>query len=479
MKILFAASEAAPFAKVGGLGDIAGALPGALCALGHDVRLIMPKYGVIPEKYVRSFEFVTDFTVLIGSAYKYVGLFRTVYQGVTVYLIDNEEYFGGSVYGYDGSGEIERTVFFCRAILEALPYLDFTPELIHVNDWQTALIPVLLRYQYPALHLKTVLTIHNLRYQGIFGISDLRDLTGLPASVFTMDGLEFYGAANILKGGILHADKVNTVSPRYAVETLTPEYGERLDGVLRSRSGDYSGILNGIDYGVFHPRTDSKIAAAYGPRNLAGKQICKQALADELSLDGQKMIISVISRLVDQKGLDILSECAESLLQENRFSLVVLGTGEAQYESLFASLSARYDNMRAILRYDGDLAQRIYAGSDLLLVPSRFEPCGLTQLIAMKYGTLPLVRETGGLYDTVRPYNEQNGSGYGFTFAPYAAHDLAFTIRRALSFYENDPKLWRKLVQRAMSQDFSWKQSASTYVALYAQALGQAIPQSI
>ncbi len=477
MNILFAASEAAPFAKVGGLGDVVGSLPAALRALGHDARLIMPKYRVIPEKWTRSFEFITNFTVLIGSAYKYVGLFRCVHRGVTVYFLDNEEYFGGDVYGYDGDGEAERTVFLCRAVCEALPHTGFAPELIHVNDWQTALIPVLLRRQYPALSVKTLLTIHNLRYQGLFGISQLRALTGLPDDAFTIDGLEFYGGANLLKGGILYADKVNTVSPHYAAETLTPEYGERLEGVLRSRGADYSGILNGIDYDLFNPRLDKHIAAPYGSRDLSGKTVCKRALAAELSLDPDKMLMTVVSRLVDQKGLDILAECAESLLQDGRCALIVLGTGEPRYEALFAGLAERYPAAaRALIRYDAELAQRLYAGSDLLLVPSRFEPCGLTQLIAMKYGTLPLVRETGGLYDSVRPYNEQDGSGYGFTFAPYAAHDLEYTVRRAVSFYFDDPALWQTLVKRAMRQDFSWKRSAALYAALYEQILsGEAV----
>lgn len=472
MNILFASSEASPFAKVGGLGDVVGSLPAALREIGHDARLIMPKYGVIPEKFSADFEFVTNFTVLIGQAYKYVGLFRYVHRGVTVYFLDNKEFFGGDVYGYDGNNEAERTVFFCRAVIEAIAHLGFEPEVLHLNDWQTALIPALLKWQYPQLTLKTVLTIHNLRYQGLFDIPHLQGLTGLPDEAFTIDCLEFYGCANILKSGIVLADKINTVSPHYAKETLTGEYGERLEGVLAMRGENYSGILNGIDYEVFHPRKDARIAAPYGPRSLGGKAVCKKALAEELGLDEDKCFITVISRLVDQKGLDILAECAESLLNDPRCVLIVLGTGEPQYEALFDSLAQRYpENARAILKYDGALAQRLYAGSDLLLVPSRFEPCGLTQIIAMKYGTLPLVRETGGLYDTVRPYNETDGSGYGFTFAPYAAHDLAFTIRRAVSIYFDEPDVWKKLIGRAMRMDYSWKQSAQLYAELYRSAL--------
>ncbi|MBQ4048945.1 MAG: glycogen synthase [Clostridia bacterium] len=472
MNILFASSEASPFAKVGGLGDVVGSLPAALREIGHDARLIMPKYGVIPEKFSEDFEFVTNFTVLIGQAYKYVGLFRYVHRGVTVYFLDNKEFFGGDVYGYDGNNEAERTVFFCRAVIESIAHLGFEPEVLHLNDWQTALIPALLKWQYPQLTLKTVLTIHNLRYQGLFDIPHLQGLTGLPDEAFTIDCLEFYGCANILKSGIVLADKVNTVSPHYAEETLTGEYGERLEGVLAMRGENYSGILNGIDYEVFHPRKDARIAAPYGPRSLGGKAVCKKALAEELELDEDKCFITVISRLVDQKGLDILAECAESLLTDPRCVLIVLGTGEPQYEALFDSLAQRYpENARAILKYDGALAQRLYAGSDLLLVPSRFEPCGLTQIIAMKYGTLPLVRETGGLYDTVRPYNETDGSGCGFTFAPYAAHDLAYTIRRAVSIYFDEPDVWKKLIGRAMRMDYSWKQSAQLYAELYRSAL--------
>ncbi len=473
--VLFISAEASPYAKAGGLGDVAGALPGALCAAGMDARLIMPKYRVIPQPFRDRMQLMADFEVQIGFGRKPVGLFSLDTPSGKAYFLDNEEYFGGdSIYGYTAQMEAVRTVFFARAVLEAIPYLDFQPEILHCNDWHTALIPALVRYQYPTLSVKTLLTIHNLRYQGIFSAEDIRNLTGLPEEALGLWGMEFYGGVNFLKGGILYADRVNTVSPRYAEETKTPEYGEKLEGVLAQRGQDYVGILNGIDYGVYAPRNDDLIETKYSWRSVQGKAKCKEALCRELGLEQEPMTVALISRLVEQKGLDIVGECIRNLLNTEAFTLVVLGTGEPYFETMFRDLQQAYPGrVSANICFDEALAHRIYAGSDLMLVPSRFEPCGLTQMIAMKYGTLPLVRETGGLYDSVKPYNEEDGSGFGFTFAPYAAHDLAFTLRRALRIYREQPETWATLRGRAMRKDYSWKVSAGAYGALYDQMTHQ------
>jgi len=472
MKVLFAAGEAAPFAKVGGLGDVAGSLPAALAEAYIDVRLIMPKYRVIPSEYSEKMRFVCSFYVRVGAADKYVGLFELKSGNTTSYFIDNEEFFGGDgVYGY-GEGEADKAVFFACAVLEAAKYLDFIPDIFHCNDWHTALVPVLLKAkyynQYP--RAKSVMTIHNLRYQGFFNIDKLRYLTGLDNSLFTVDGLEFYGGANLLKGGIVFADRVTTVSPTYAKETLQSAFGERLDGVLSTKGWNYSGILNGLDYNSYCPWKDPDIAQNYSPGNMTGKEFCKHKLQKELGLEQEikAPLLSIVSRLVPQKGIDLVMGCAEELLSNENFQFAVLGTGDSVYEDYFRLLAEKYTGRFAFnCAFDEKLSRRIYSGSDLFLMPSEFEPCGLSQLIAMRYGTLALVRETGGLYDTVRPYNELDGSGYGFSFVPYNAEDLAFTVRRAISIYRDRPMLWQTLVQRAMALDFSWNKSAREYAGLY------------
>ncbi len=475
MNVLFASFEVSPYAKIGGLGDVAGSLPLSLAENGVNIVTVMPKYGRIPREYADKMEYLCNFHIRIGFDDKYVGVFSLTLNNYKTYFIDNEEYFGGAVYGYGGDAEVDRCVFFCRAAIEFLEHIGFSPDIIHVNDWHTALIPPLLRAQYPQKMIRTLLTIHNLKYQGIFDIGKIKYLTGLPDSFFTTEGLEYYGGANLLKGGIVYSDRVNTVSPRYAEETLSPEFGEGLEGVLRAKGDRYSGILNGLDYGVFSPETDGALARNFSAGSLEGKAVCKNALCSELGLEAEKLpLVAVISRLVDQKGFDILCECIDALLSEGCFAFCLLGSGEKRYEEYFSSLSRNYPGRAvSVIRYDGELASRIYAGADIFLMPSRFEPCGLSQLIAMRYGAIPVVRETGGLRDTVKPYDESGGTGYGFTFAPYAAHDLDFTLRRAVNLYKSNFALWKELTVRAMRQDFSWKKSAKLYTELYASMIKQ------
>ncbi len=469
MNILFASFEASPFAKTGGLGDVAGSLPAELNKLGADVRLFMPKHRVIPGRLLENAEFLFATSVNIGGVEKHAGIFRLVHNGVTVYLLDNEEYFGGEgIYGWGESGA-DQSVFFCRALCELIPRLDFAPDIVHCNDWQTALIPALLRFHYPHLGLKTVLTIHNLQYQGIYSMGKMKYLTGLPDEVFGTQGMEFYGGANMLKAGINYADFVNTVSPTYSRETLTSAYGEKLEGVLADKGQAYHGILNGLDYGVFHPRTDTHIPANYSYMRLAGKAACREELLRQFGLKADGIpVAAVISRLVDQKGLDLLADCIENVVAEGKCALIVLGSGDPKYENYFNELAARYpDRAAAWIGYNADLAQKIYAGSDIFLMPSRFEPCGLSQLIAMKYGSVPLVRETGGLYDTVESYNSGVGTGTGFTFAPYSSEALEFTLRRAIRYYTDHKDIWKKLMVRCMKKDYSWKASAGKYMDMY------------
>lgn len=471
MNILFASFEASPFAKTGGLGDVAGSLPAELNKLGADVRLFIPKYKVIPAKLLENAEHFLSANINIGGVEKSVNLFRLVFKGVTVYLLENDEYFGGnSIYGYGESGA-DQSAFFCRALCELITKLDFVPEIVHCNDWQTSLVAPLLRFHYPHLNLKTVLTIHNLQYQGIYSIGKIKFLTGLPDEVFTMEGLEFYGNANLLKGGIVYADLVNTVSPTYANETLTSAYGEKLEGVLASKGDAYQGILNGLDYGVFHPRTDALLPANYSYMRLEGKKICREELLSMFGLKADGIpVCAVISRLVDQKGLDLLASCIENIVAEKKCALIVLGSGDPKYENFFAELARKYpENAAAWIGYNSDLAQKVYAGSDIFLMPSRFEPCGLSQLIAMKYGSVPLVRETGGLYDTVLSYNSYTEAGTGFSFAPYSAEALEFTIHRAIRYYTDRADVWKKLMVRCMKKDYSWKASANKYIEMYSK----------
>lgn len=470
MNILFATSEAVPLAKTGGLADVAGALPKALNARGADVRVVLPKYEQIPLSMLEQFQFVDHFTVSFGWRNQHCGLFRGVLDGVTYYLIDNEFYFKRrGLYGY--GDDAERFVFFCFAIMEAVRYMDFRADIVHCHDWQTGLIPFLLRTRYafdPAwAYTKSVFTIHNLKYQGLFGIDLLKDLLGAGDDVFGADSLEFHGAASCMKGGLVYADKLTTVSGTYAEEIQTEYFGERLDALLRYRSGDLVGIVNGIDEEAFDPMNDAALHTPYRS-SLSRKHKNKLELQRRLGLPQSESVpvIGVVSRLVEQKGFELIMATLDELLQDD-IQFVVLGAGDERYERFFNDIVARYPNKAAVwIGYDDGLARLIYAGADLFAMPSQFEPCGLSQLIALRYRTVPIVRETGGLKDTVHAYNEYSGEGNGFSFTNYNAHDYLHTVRRALAMYR-DEEQWKRIVANGAKEDYSWNRSAKAYLSLY------------
>ena len=478
MKILFAASECVPFIKTGGLADVAGALSTVLAKQGHDVRVMLPMYTSIKPQFTENARHVLDFEVDLGWRKQYCGIEEVKLNGVTFYLIDNKYYFGRSyVYGMGGD-EYERFGFFSRAILNALPLLNFQPDILHCNDWQTGMVPALLKIQYQHLPffapIKTVFTIHNLQYQGIFGIPQVQDILHLGDSLFSSDKLESYGCANFLKAGLVYSDELTTVSPSYAEEIQTAFYGEHMDGLLRARREHLTGILNGIDIEEYNPAADNLIPAHYTADNMEGKKTCKRMLQEELGLDvdENKPIIGMIGRLSNQKGLDLVDHIIGDLLSEGDVQLVVLGMGEAKYVNLFSWAEQQYPGrVAARFQMDLELAHRIYAGVDMFLMPSQFEPCGLAQMMSLRYGTIPIVRETGGLRDTVLSYNEYNDAGNGFTFFNYNAHDMLFTIRRALNYYRTNKPVWEKLMKRGMLGDYSWDASAQVYVDLYKSIL--------
>lgn len=471
LKVLFVASEAAPFAKTGGLGDVIGSLPKELRQQAIDIRVIMPKYSAIPAKFTEQMVCKATLTVPVGWRQQSTRLFELDYQGITWYFVDNEYYFKrDSLYGY--YDEAERFAYFCRAVLEALPQLDFIPDIIHCHDWQTGPLAAMLKLQYSVKDqyatIKTVFTIHNLMYQGIFTGDILGDLLSLPNSAFTIDGLEFYGQVNYLKGGLAFGDVITTVSKSYAAEIQQPYFGEKLDGFLRKRQADIYGIINGIDYEVYNPASDPDIYPNYTWQASNKRFDNKRKLQSELGLpvDEHSLLIGLVSRLVASKGLDLIAHVMRELLALD-VQLVVLGTGEARYEQLFREAAWRYpDKIAANITFSDRLAHRIYAGSDLFLMPSRFEPCGIGQLIALRYGSIPLVREVGGLRDTVIPFNRATGEGNGFVFANYNAHEMLAAVEQAVALYQ-DKRQWNTLIKNAMQADHSWKQSATEYRQLY------------
>ncbi len=477
LKVLMVASEANPFAKTGGLADVLGSLPGALNKQGVDARVIMPKYGTISSALRERIQHKETIYVRISWKNQFCGIEQTEYNGVTYYFIDNEYYFRREgIYGYDD--EVERFAFFCRAVLEAIPHLDFIPDILHCNDWQTGMIPVLLEAQYRNRdkyeNIATMFTIHNLRYQGEFSIPVFQDLFGLGDEYFTSDKLEYYGNASFLKGGLTYSHILTTVSNSYAEEIQNPFYGERMDGLLRARSHSLHGIVNGIDYDEFNPQTDPFIFLNYNQDTLEGKIKNKLALQEELNMpvNGDIPAIGLISRLVDQKGLDLIARVLDDIMGED-LQLYILGTGDYIYESMFHDAACRYPSkVSANIRFDNGLAHKIYAASDLFLMPSLFEPCGLGQLISLRYGTLPIVRETGGLRDTVLSYNENTVEGNGFSFTNYNAHDMLFTIKRALQVYKYKD-VWSKLQETAITGDYSWQYSAGKYIDLYSTLKGR------
>lgn len=474
--IAFIGSECHPFVKTGGLGDVMYALPRELVKQNCDVRVILPRYACIHQKYQEKMEYRGEFYMDLGQTGRnyYVGIMEYVWDGVVYDFIDNQEFFSAGNPYISLVDDIPKYCYFSKAALAALNYLNWIPDIIHCHDWQAALVPVYLRTMFqdsPVGRAKTVLTIHNLRFQGIYNIPTIQYWTGLPDEVFEMGALkQDYEDANMLKGGLAYADRITTVSGTYAWEIQTPEYGEKLEEHLRYHSYKLRGIVNGIDYGMWNPATDPALAVNYDITNvLDHKWQNKLALQQELGLvqDQGKFVIGLISRLTNQKGLDLVNAIVPELMDGNT-QVVVLGTGDKQYEDTFRYYENAYRGMfSACIQYDESRAHRIYAGADALLVPSRFEPCGLTQLNAMHYGTLPIVRETGGLKDTVQPYNLFDGEGNGFTFDRYDAGLLLDAINRAKTEYFVNRYHWDEVVQRDMAKDVSWQNSARQYKDLY------------
>jgi len=480
MKILFAASECMPFVKTGGLADVIGALPLEIAKTGADIRVILPLYRAISQDVRDRLEHVTYFYINLGWRRQYVGIEKLVQNGVTFYFIDNEQYFGRDyIYG-KGGDEGERFAFFSKAVLESLLKIDFIPDVLNCHDWQTGLIPVLLKAQYSALPLykdiKTVFTIHNLQFQGVYPIDMTEELLSLGDWAYTPDNLEFYGSASFIKGGLVFADRITTVSPTYADEILSPYYGERLDGLLRARAPFLSGILNGIDVVEYNPANDPLIDVCYTDETFEKKVENKLKLQKELGLDedASAPLIGMVTRLSGQKGLDLVERVLDGIMATG-VQVVVLGMGESKYVDLFGWAQWKYaGRLAACFQMNHRLAHRIYAGADMFLMPSMFEPCGLSQMISLRYGTLPITRETGGLRDTVLAYNEFTGEGNGFTFFNYNAHDMLYVIEKAVKMYKEQPDVFKMIAKRAMRGEYGWDQSAVKYLKLYETLIGKA-----
>ena len=478
--ILFVASEGVPFIKTGGLADVVGSLPKCIDKNYYDVRVILPKYTCMKQEMVEKLNYITNFYMDIHNHNEYVGIFESVVDGIHYYFIDNERYFGGfKPYGDNALYEIEKFAFFSKAALSILPVIGFRPDLIHCHDWQTGLIPVYLKERFQGGEfyrgIKSVMTIHNLKFQGKWDVKTVKAITGLPDYYFSSDKLEAYKDANLLKGGLVFADAITTVSNTYAEEIKTEFYGEGLDGLMRARSHDLRGIVNGIDYDEFNPETDRYIVNPYNAVNFRKEKVKnKRALQEQLGLpvNDKCMMIGLVSRLTDQKGLDLIAYVMDELCQDE-IQFVVLGTGEAQYENMFRHFDWKYNNkVSANIYYSEELSHKIYASCDAFLMPSLFEPCGLSQLMSLRYGTVPIVRETGGLKDTVEPYNEYESKGTGFSFHNYNAHEMLSCIRYAERIYYDKKREWNKIVDRGMAADFSWHVSAQKYQEMYDWLIG-------
>ncbi len=478
-KILFVASEAVPFIKTGGLADVVGSLAHSLDRQNIDVRVILPKYACMDEHLKERLRFHSHFYVSLGWRNQYVGILETEEMGIHYYFVDNEYYFAGPQPYNQLHEDIEKFAYFSKAVLAATAMIGFVPDIIHCHDWQAAMVPVFLKAfasDYPQLQkTKTVLTIHNLRFQGRYSIDMIKNLTGLPDEYFTPDKLESYGEANFLKGGIAYADLVTTVSPTYALEIMTQEGGESLDGLLCARRDSLYGIINGLDMATYDPGHDMYLTHNFGVADMVeGKRENKLALQRELGLpeDADTMMLAMVSRLTDQKGLDLVAYVLDELLGHARIQMVVLGTGQEQYVNMLRYFAEKYpDKLSANICYSEQLAHRIYASADALLMPSLFEPCGLSQLMSYCYGTLPIVRETGGLKDTVQPYNEYDHSGSGFSFANYNATEMLKIIYYAMHIYYDQRMHWDEVARRDMRLDYSWKKSAHAYEELYDKLL--------
>lgn len=479
-KILFAASEAVPFIKTGGLADVTGSLPKYFDRENYDVRIILPKYLCMDEQWKEQLQFLCHFYVNLSWRKQYVGIFQTKKDGITYYFVDNEFYFAGDKPYNNIYEDVEKFAYFSKAVIEALPYLDFCPDVIHCHDWQTGLIPVFLRTLYGDDRyysgIRTVFSIHNLKFQGRWMLPEVMDITGLPKQIFTADKLESYGEANYLKGGVVYANAITTVSRTYAKEITTPEGGEGLDGLMNARSNSLYGIPNGIDYEEYNPRKDIYLLNHFNETNYTeGKALNKAGLQKDLGLpvENDVFLLGMVSRMTDQKGFDLIAYIMDELLSTERIQFVVVGTGEERYQNMLRYFAEKYpDKMRVNVGYSEEMAHRIYGSCDAFLMPSLFEPCGLSQLMSLRYGTIPIVRETGGLKDTVMPYNEYENTGTGFSFANYNAHEMLATMRYAMNIYYNNKKAWNGLVVRGMQQDFSWEASAREYEKLYEKLLG-------
>lgn len=473
MKVLFVASECVPFSKTGGLADVVGALPSALAARNHQVSVFVPRYRSTPPGKV----VLPGLTIPLGAELH----FPDIQQGPTdnqvgSFFVDYPPYFDReSLYmdgGKDYPDNAERFGLFSKAALE-FAKSEFKPDLIHCHDWQAGLVPVLLKTRYgadPVLgRVPVVFTVHNLGYQGQFDREAL-ERVGLAPELFTMDRLEFWGKVNFLKGALVFSDYVTTVSKKYAEEIQTQEYGHGLEGVIRQRASTVTGILNGVDYSEWNPETDKNLAANYGPNRLEGKQSCKKDLLEQFKLPAQdlrKPVIGIVSRFATQKGFDLIEKAAPQLMRKD-ILIVALGTGEPKFEELFRSLAQRYSRKFGVrVAYDNSLAHKIEGGSDMFLMPSRYEPCGLNQIYSLKYGTVPVVRATGGLDDTIQPFDPRKGTGNGFKFQDYSGGALLACLQEALGVYRSRPKAWKQLIQNCMQADFSWEASAAEYEQLY------------
>jgi len=478
MKILFASPEVAPFIKTGGLADVAGSLPQALAKEGHEVNVVLPLYEGIGADWREQMTFRGGFSVTLSWRQVYCGVFELQRNGVTYWFLDNEYYFKRSqIYGH--FDDCERFAFFSRAVIEVPAHMDWAPDVIHCNDWQTALVPVYLledKYRIPQLAgAKSVFTIHNIEYQGRYGAQVLEDILGLDRSYFNEGMLAYYGDVNLMKGAIMASDFVTTVSPTYAEELQTPFYAKGMDGVINQQKDKIQGILNGIDVDLYNPAKRTDLAANFSPRALVkGKNECKLALQKAVGLEENVdiPIIACVSRLVGHKGFSLVTDILDQIMEMN-VQMVVLGTGDWQFEEAFRQAQARYPGrFAAQLAYSGPLSNMIYAGADLFLMPSISEPCGLSQIIAMRFGTVPVVRETGGLRDTVTPYNKYTGEGRGFTFSNVNADDLLWVLREAVELYSTSKKAWRAIQKAGMTADFSWSNSAKQYLDIYERIQG-------
>lgn len=471
MKILYCASEALPYIASGGLADVAGSLPKALNEAGHDCRVVIPMYSGIKPELREQLEYVTNFFVPVSWRNQYCGVFKGEAAGVTYYLIDNEYYFKrNGIYGhYD---DAERFTFFSRAILEMLKHIDFMPDVINANDWQTALVPVYYNIFYKAQkdmeNIKTVFTIHNIQYQGKYGMELCSDILGLPDYAWGL--VEYDNCANFMKGAFETADKITTVSPTYAEEILNPYFSHGLDPVLWSKQYKLTGFLNGIDLDTYNPETDPALPVNYSAADKSGKAECKKSLLEEMGLpDGKEPVMGIVTRLVSHKGVDLIKRVFEDMVSIG-YKFVILGSGEKQYEDFFREMAYRYPERVAVkIGFIPDLAHRIYAGADMFLMPSQSEPCGLAQMVSLRYGTIPIVRETGGLKDSIIDCGGPGGNG--FTFKTYNAHDMLDATVRARAYYDKR-MMWGKLTSHAMREDFSWARSAELYLGLYKEIVG-------